>query len=617
VDRAYALIQFKALDAEQRILEGIASTPTPDRTGDVMDPAGASFALPLPLLWQHQKDKPIGHVLSARVTPGGIFVRAQIAKGVLPFIDEAWALLKAGLVRGLSVGWRPLDAPEPVTVAGKSAGLRYKRWELIELSTVTIPMNAETTILSVKSADVASRAALSGSPRRVTPAVAGPARVLAMSISEQVTAEKAALQTKSARFDELIQKDEDDGGLTDAEASERDALQKAIDETVTKIARLATMERAQALNATTLSMPAPRKLAASGYPRVEVVERKIEPWRLFARVAMATAVGKGSTSDTLAWAKRWDAETPEVSAYLKALPGTVTAGSPAWGSELAYPTNLASAFLELLAPRTIVGRITGFQGVPFNVRFTEQTGGSTVNWVGEAAAKPVGELAFTEHFLTRSKIAGIVVLSDELVRESSPSAEERVRNDLTKQISKFMDEQFITPGVTATANNPASVTNGAPTSAASGTTAAALRADLAEALGTFNAANLSTESLHIVTTEAVALNIAMMQNALGQPEFATMTPRGGTLLGFPVIASNTVPTGLIVYLLAGEIFLADDGRVTLDASNQATLDMAGGNSPTFNLWQKNCTGIRAERWIRWQKARAAAVYYHTGAAYTG
>ncbi len=65
----------------------------------------------------------------------------------------------------------------------------------------------------------------------------------------------------------------------------------------------------------------------------------------------------------------------------------------------------------------------------------------------------------------------------------------------------------------------------------------------------------------------------------------------------------------------GEILLADDGRVTLDASNQATLDMSGGNSPTFNLWQKNCVGIRAERWIRWQARREDVVTLITGAAY--
>jgi len=61
--------------------------------------------------------------------------------------------------------------------------------------------------------------------------------------------------------------------------------------------------------------------------------------------------------------------------------------------------------------------------------------------------------------------------------------------------------------------------------------------------------------------------------------------------------------------------LADDGGVSIDASREATLDMAGGNTPTFNLFQKNCVAIRAERWIRWQKRRSMAVQLISGAAY--
>ena len=71
----------------------------------------------------------------------------------------------------------------------------------------------------------------------------------------------------------------------------------------------------------------------------------------------------------------------------------------------------------------------------------------------------------------------------------------------------------------------------------------------------------------------------------------------------------------MIFLVANEVLLADDGRVTIDASREATLDMAGGSTPVYNLWQRNAIGIRAERWIRWQRRREDAVYYLTGAAY--
>ena len=94
-------------------------------------------------------------------------------------------------------------------------------------------------------------------------------------------------------------------------------------------------------------------------------------------------------------------------------------------------------------PATIIGRVPGLRNVPFNVPVVTQTGGSTFQWVGETGSKPVGELAFTRTTLGHNKVAGIVVLSEELVRFSNPGAEETVRRDLVEQCAKFLDETFI------------------------------------------------------------------------------------------------------------------------------------------------------------------------------
>jgi HK97 family phage major capsid protein len=355
--------------------------------------------------------------------------------------------------------------------------------------------------------------------------------------------------------------------------------------------------------ATVAPRPAP---ARQEVPRVEV--KNLAPGTRFARYAMAVAAGKGSISDTLAYAKRWQGQTPEFLDYIKAVAGSTDTGSGVWGGDLVFQNNLASEFVELIRPQTIIGRVQGFRSVPFNVRVPVQTGGSTVNWVGEQAAKPVTELSFSTLTVPNHRIAGIIVLTEELVRLSSPSAEETVRRDLTDQIAQFMDEQFIRVAVTAGANNPASITNGVSSPAASGTTLAALMADLKTALATFDTAGIPTEGLVIVTTPAVARTLSMMTTTLGtSPSGFNMTATGGTLLGYPVIVSASVDSATIVIFKPSEIFLADDGRVTLDASNQATLDLAGGNTPDFNLWQKNCIGVRAERWITWVKRRAGAV----------
>ena len=36
--RAYAMLEVRAVNDDQRVFEGWATTPTPDRMGDVIDP---------------------------------------------------------------------------------------------------------------------------------------------------------------------------------------------------------------------------------------------------------------------------------------------------------------------------------------------------------------------------------------------------------------------------------------------------------------------------------------------------------------------------------------------------------------------------------------------------
>ena len=151
--KSWALLELKSVSDDTRTIRGIASTPTTDRAGDIVEPKGAKFKLPFPLLNQHNHDQPIGHVTAAKVTAAGIEIEASIAKDTgLEYVDRAWAQIKAGLVRGLSIGFRAMKA-EPVDSEKPWKGIRFKEWELYELSAVTIPCNAECNISAVKKYD--------------------------------------------------------------------------------------------------------------------------------------------------------------------------------------------------------------------------------------------------------------------------------------------------------------------------------------------------------------------------------------------------------------------------------------------------------------------------------
>lgn len=151
--KAYSTLQIKSVTDtdDERIITGIATTPSTDRDDDVLEPAGAKFALPIPLLWQHNHNQPIGEVIEAQITDGGIQITAKIAKiaeeGKLKQrIDEAWQSIKSGLVKCLSVGFKIKE----YNYFEQSWGLHIKEWEWYELSVVTVPANPDAVITSVK-----------------------------------------------------------------------------------------------------------------------------------------------------------------------------------------------------------------------------------------------------------------------------------------------------------------------------------------------------------------------------------------------------------------------------------------------------------------------------------
>jgi HK97 family phage prohead protease len=160
-DRAYSVLTIKSLDADARVIRGTATTPAVDHAGDIVEPEGAQFELPMPLLRHHDPEAPIGHVTRAKVSSDGIEIEAQIATidepGALKDrVDLAWQELKAGLVRGLSIGFKPVEAAR---IEG-TFGFRFLKWKWLELSTVTIPANAEATAHTIKSIGEALRQAM-------------------------------------------------------------------------------------------------------------------------------------------------------------------------------------------------------------------------------------------------------------------------------------------------------------------------------------------------------------------------------------------------------------------------------------------------------------------------
>lgn len=158
MERAYSIVKISSSGTdEQRIITGLATSPVPDRVGDVVDPFGVTVAEEIPLLLFHDHTKVVGRAKLGKSTATGIPFEAYLPKLTEPGalkdrVDEAWAMLRHRLITGVSIAFRIVDGAVERLSGG---GLKYLKTEIIELSLVPVPAHQLATIESVKSADLA------------------------------------------------------------------------------------------------------------------------------------------------------------------------------------------------------------------------------------------------------------------------------------------------------------------------------------------------------------------------------------------------------------------------------------------------------------------------------
>ena len=368
--------------------------------------------------------------------------------------------------------------------------------------------------------------------------------------------------------------------------------------------------------------------------RAEVkTQPKLAPGIEFARLAQVRTVSRLDGERPQDVAKGMFGENSNVFGFVNK--ATVAAGTTAsgnWAADLVSTEGgIVADFVEYLRPATILGKfgagsIPSLRSIPHNRRIVEQTGGGAGYWVGEAKPKPLTAFDFSGTTLPLLKVANIAVISEELIRDSSPEASAIVRDSLRDALAARLDTDFVDPSKAASAGvSPASITNAADSIAAeSYTDADDIRLDIRSLIAKFTAANNSVSGSVLIMSETNAVALSLLTNPLGQPEFPTMNMAGGTLMGMPVIVSEYVGTNVIM-VKASDIYLVDNGGVSVDMSREASLEMLDGsltqNPPTgaslVSMFQNNLVAIRAERAINWAARRSSSVAYLTGVAWGG
>jgi HK97 family phage prohead protease/HK97 family phage major capsid protein len=649
MNRAYSLLTVKAVDDDARSISGMATTPAPDRLNDVVEPTGAQFSLPIPLLWQHDSAQPIGHVTHAKVSRSGIEIVAKMVRITEPGrlkdrLDEAWQSIKTGLVSGLSIGFKALEHE----IIPTSKGIRFTKWRFLELSCVTIPANAECSIETVKSIDTALRAVPGQSkPRSVAhlnpPGASGQtqrksAQEGAMkSIAEQIAALEAKRQASAARMETVMQRSLDDDRTTDAaEAEEVDNLAaevEAIDKDLVRLRKLETSKAAAAKPVIKAETAHEGSLARGGLtPIYAVPAEKIPPQEYVYRSLVCKLKAHFTKQSPYEVLKNEYGDDEPTRAVMNVITraatvpaDTVTSG---WASQLVATS--ITEFFSALMPNSVYPALAS-RGGKFSfgragiVSMPTRASTPTIagSFVAQGAPIPVRQGAFSAITFTPKKMAVISTFTREIAEHSTPAIEGLIRQAIVEDTATAIDSVLL-DATAATTTRPAGLRAGvSATTATAGGGLAALIGDirgLTSALITGSNGNLRSPVWIMNPGDVLAASLIPATAGGGEFPFKTELT-AGTLQGYPVIQSSNVAADMMFLVDAADFVSVTGDTPRFDVSDQATLHMEDTTplaiastgspntvaAPVRSLWQTDSIGVRMLLDINWGLRRTGVV----------
>jgi HK97 family phage major capsid protein/HK97 family phage prohead protease len=670
MQRAYSVFEVKSMDGDRRTFKGWATTPAVDRMGDEIDPMGAKFKNPLALLHQHRHDSPIGTVRFSKPTAKGIEFEAEIAvidePGPLKDrVDTAWGEIKHGLVRGVSIGFRPLKY-----AFKEDGGIEFKEIEIIELSSVTIPALPEAVITQVRSMSggpiprdviqtiksidtdlraapgtsevgVSNRPGVAGhKPKVVRPSVSLKSndKDTAMNVQDQINKFQALRDKKAADMAAIMEKSAETGETLSAEQEEQyDTLGAELEAIDKHLDRLKTHEKSLVAGARTVEGGNAERgtqargagVGAGSGPTIIVKRDQDEKFKgqNYTRLVIAKALARLEDTSPIAIAqRRWGQTNPTLVALVKAAVEGGSSVTGEWGAELVQAnTQYTGDFIEFLYSKTVFDRLP-LRQIPANVAIKGQDGAATAYWVGQSKAIPATKADFSTVNLTPLKVAALAVVSNELLRDSSPSAEMLVRDALVNASAQRVDTTFLSATAASNGVSPAGILNGVSAIASAGSDIEGVIADVKALYAAFITAK-NAEGLQFVTTPSLAKALSLMQNALGNFAFPSVTAGGGSLLGDPMVTGDNVGAGDLILLKPSDIYRIGDYGIEVSISREATIEqdseptgatdvptgMTGTNMTS--MFQEESTAIKVVRPINFAKRRASAVAYVGDADY--
>lgn len=124
-----------------------ASTDKVDSYGDVVVQEGINISKfkknPI-ILYQHRPSEPIGKAVNVRLEKKGLVTDIELAPfGTSAIVDTVHKLLKAKILRAVSIGFSAVDYEPLKDKEGHFTGYKFLKSILREISIVSIPANDE------------------------------------------------------------------------------------------------------------------------------------------------------------------------------------------------------------------------------------------------------------------------------------------------------------------------------------------------------------------------------------------------------------------------------------------------------------------------------------------
>jgi len=239
-----------------------------------------------------------------------------------------------------------------------------------------------------------------------------------------------------------------------------------------------------------------------------------------------------------------------------------------------------SAFYRILADGAFVR-------APINARIAITTIPASGTAVGEGAVVPLSAATITSVSLVPTKVVSLIVVSDLMLRDTSPGGQTSFNRALLGAVSEQADAAFIARLIADA---------GAFTVASSGPLASNAKNDLRTCL--LNVNSSSRGKLYWIAGVNTAKRASTLATTTGADAFAAMSATGGELANLPCIVSSGIAADSLVLIDASGIAVDGGSPPTVTASTEADVIMdsapvVGAAALVTSMFQLNMTALKA------------------------